>query len=164
MKGTQLHCTLQFREPAHGNTAAAPRSNCQTTNSSSHPLPRPGSGSSNELRLGFCPPWLPGRRGGTSWSRTLTMGPPVYWHRWCIYEKRRRPMEHVSWRFGARQSMRRTFSCLRPAGAILSKMCERPDSMSIFRFERVGRSEKDGQGRSYPLIHMRISSVLNPPG
>lgn len=31
-------------------------------------------------------------------------------------------------------------------------------------FERMGRSAKDGQGRSYPLIHMRISSVLNPPG
>jgi putative acetyltransferase len=28
-------------------------------------------------------------------------------------------------------------------------------------FERVGRSEKDSQGRSYPLIHMRVSSARN---
>ncbi len=32
MKGTQLHCTLHFREPAHGNTLAAdgPTSRQQT--------------------------------------------------------------------------------------------------------------------------------------
>ena len=28
-------------------------------------------------------------------------------------------------------------------------------------FERIGRSETDSQGRSYPLIHMRVSRVLD---
>ncbi|MGA2276682.1 MAG: acetyltransferase [Terracidiphilus sp.] len=28
-------------------------------------------------------------------------------------------------------------------------------------FERIGRSETDNQGRSYPLIHMRVSRILD---
>jgi putative acetyltransferase len=31
-------------------------------------------------------------------------------------------------------------------------------------FERTGHSEKDKQGRAYPLIHMRLSSAVNTRG
>lgn len=42
---------------------------------------------------------------------------------------------------------------------------QNPQGVAFYRhmgFEQVGRSELDGQGNPFPLLHMRLSGYLTP--